>query len=35
MKNYLLNKGGRDEMAERGIGDNELQAERLARRRRG
>jgi hypothetical protein len=28
MKKYLLNKGGRDEMAERGIGDNELQAER-------
>ena len=28
MKNYLLNKGARDEMAERGIGDHELHAER-------
>jgi hypothetical protein len=30
MKNYLLSKGARDQMGERGIGDSELQAERRA-----
>ena len=35
MKNYLLSKGARDQMGERGIGDNELQAERKAARADG
>jgi hypothetical protein len=35
MKNYLLSKGARDQMGERGIGDDELQAERKAARADG